>query len=226
MTFFPVFLIQLLILAFFTRHSSSYFLRLFYSITSSEKGSVILFSLLFFPGTLVHELAHWLMAKLLFVRTSGMEFIPQVQGDAIKLGSVSIAKTDPLRRLLIGVAPVIVGLSILLGSLWGVRVYYPLLTTFPWWSWIGLGYLVLVIASTMFSSRKDLEGALGVVISIGILLLIGYLAGFGWIGSVFYQYLAINLNDFFKQLSILMLIPLSLNIGVSVLGWGAAKRLT
>lgn len=225
MGFFLFFLIQLFLLAPLTRYSSSYFLRLFYSVTGSEKGAIILFSLIFFPGTLVHELAHWLMAKLLLVHTSGMEFIPQVQGDAIKLGSVSIAKTDPLRRLLIGVAPVIVGLSILLGALSVVRDYFQTLSSFPWWIWLILGYLVLVIASTMFSSRKDLEGALGVVISFGIVLLIGYLTGFGWIGTAFYQYLAINLNDFFKQLSILMMIPLSLNIGVSVLGWGAAKRL-
>ena len=99
-----IFLAELVLLAILTSHSSSYFLRLFYFLTGSEKAAVILFSILFFPGTLIHELAHWLMAKLLFVPTSSMEFIPQIQGGSIKLGSVSIAKTDPLRRLLIGVA--------------------------------------------------------------------------------------------------------------------------
>src|SRR3990167_10497015 len=110
MPYFFVFLFETILLALLTRHSSSYFLRFFHSISGSEKAAVILFSILFFPGTLLHELAHWFAAKLLFVHTSGMEFLPQIEGDSIKLGSVSIAKTDPIRRLLIGVTPVLVGL--------------------------------------------------------------------------------------------------------------------
>lgn len=218
MPYILVFVLELLLLASLTSHSSNYFLRFFYSLTGSEKVSIILFSVLFFPGTLIHELAHFLMAKLLLVHTSGMEFLPQLQGDSIKLGSVSIAKTDPIRRLLIGVAPVIVGLGILLGMLWGVQTYLVFFSAYPWWAWVALGYVVFVTGSTMFSSRKDLEGSLGVVAGILILFVLIFLTGFGWLLGSFYQFLTISANDFFKQISIFLGIPLGINAIIVLLG--------
>lgn len=225
MPYFFVFLFELFLLAALTSHSSSYFLRFFQAVTGSQKASIILFSLLFFPGTFIHEFSHWLMAKLLFVYVGQMEFLPQIQGDAIKLGSVSIIKTDPLRRILIGVAPVIFGLTILLSLLWGIRRNYTFLTSYPWWIWLALGYVVLVVGSTMFSSRKDLEGSLGVIVAAVILVVISDLIGFDWVLWSAYQYLVINLNDFFKQLSVLLLIPIGVNTLITLMGWSATKRM-
>ncbi len=225
MPFIWIFLAELVLLSALTSHSSSYFLRLFYSLTGSEKGAVILFSILFFPGTFVHELAHWLMAKILLVPTSQMEFVPQIQGGSIKLGSVSIAKTDPLRRLLIGVAPVIVGLSILLGMLWSIQAYFQYFSSYPWWIWLALGYVVFVIGSTMFSSRKDLEGSLGVIISIGLTILGIYLLDFGWVLNALYPWLTINLNDFFYQISGLLTVPIGIDLAVIIVGLLSRQRL-
>lgn len=222
--FFLVFLSQLIFLAFLTRHSSAYFLDFFKSITGSEKLAIILFAVLFFPGTLIHELAHWLMATALLVHTGDIELLPERRGDSIKLGSVSIAQTDPIRRLLIGIAPIIVGLLILLGSLWYVTYAYQSFSQLPWWGWVILGYLVLVIASTLFSSRKDLEGAFSMLIAIIILSVILYFLGFGWVGIIIYKYLSTNLDTFFSQLALLMLIPISINSAVNLLGILAKKR--
>jgi len=72
---------------------------------------------LFFPGTVIHELAHLLAAGLLFVKTGSMEIIPKVMDDEIRLGSVQVAKTDPFRRTIIGVAPVLLGMAIIFGIL-------------------------------------------------------------------------------------------------------------
>jgi hypothetical protein len=225
MPFVLVFLFELILLATLTSHSSSYFLRFFHSVIGSQKVAIILFSVLFFPGTFVHELAHFLMAKLLFVYSGKMEFLPQIQGDAIKLGSVSIAKTDPIRRLLIGVAPVIFGLIVLLGLLWMIRQNFSYLSSYPWAVWFLLGYVVFVTGSTMFSSRKDLEGSLGVIIAALILLIIVYVIGFDWVLWSGYQYLSTDLNDFFKQLSGLLLIPIGANSIISLIGWSATKRM-
>ncbi len=225
MIYFLVFIGEMVLLAVLSRHSSSYFLRLFHTITGSEKAAIILFSILFFPGTLIHELAHWLMAKLLFVHTSSMEFIPQVQGDFIKLGSVSISKTDPLRRLLIGVAPVLLGLSIMLGTLWSIQNFFSYFNLYPWWIWLGLGYVVFVIGSTMFSSRKDLEGSLGVIIGFALTMSLFYFLGFGWLMKAIFDYLTVNLNIFFQQLSWFLTIPIGVSLTIILLGWSATKKM-
>ncbi len=68
------------------------------------------FSIFFFPGTVIHELAHYFMAKLLFVRTGGMTVWPKTQGSSLTLGSVAIIKPDPFRSLLVGIAPFLFGL--------------------------------------------------------------------------------------------------------------------
>ncbi|HEX2910935.1 MAG TPA: hypothetical protein VH186_09025 [Chloroflexia bacterium] len=73
------------------------------------------------PGVILHELSHWLFAKLLFVPTKDLVlFRPQRspdnngKGGPITLGYVEIFKTDPLRQSLIGLAPLPVGLLVLL----------------------------------------------------------------------------------------------------------------
>ncbi len=73
------------------------------------------------PGVILHELSHFLFAKLLFVPTRGMAlFQPQPSTDPkgrpgpITLGYVEIYKTDPVRQSIIGLAPLPVGILVLL----------------------------------------------------------------------------------------------------------------
>lgn len=115
-------------------------------------------SFLFFPGVVLHELAHFFMANLLFVRTGQIEFVPKIHGEKVKLGSVAIAQTDPIRRFFIGIAPILFGLLIMFG------VYLLLfphdIRMFSWQSVVFL-YLLFEIGNTMYSSSKDMEGAIG-----------------------------------------------------------------
>lgn len=74
------------------------------------------------PGVIIHELSHWLFAKLLFVPTKDVSlFRPQRQTDSrgqtgpITLGYVEVFQTDPLRQSLIGLAPLPIGIAVLLG---------------------------------------------------------------------------------------------------------------
>ena len=124
---------------------------------------------LFFPGTLIHELSHAIMAGVLGVRVGTMEFMPVIEGDSVKLGSVQVAQTDFFRRFLIGAAPFFFGTSILLGVL-----YYASQNNLfnNIWIVILIGYVVFEIGNTMFSSKKDMEGALelfGTIIAITII---------------------------------------------------------
>jgi hypothetical protein len=69
------------------------------------------------PGVILHELSHWLLAKVLFVPTGDMAlFSPsknRAQNNKVILGYVEIYKTDPLRQSLIGIAPLLIGIAAL-----------------------------------------------------------------------------------------------------------------
>src|SRR5512142_3213793 len=82
----------------------------FLLITRRQTWSLGMFSLLFFPGVLLHELSHFLMARLLGVRTGRFSLLPSVvEGGKLRLGFVETAETDLVRDALIGTAPLITG---------------------------------------------------------------------------------------------------------------------
>lgn len=69
------------------------------------------------PGVILHEMSHWLFAKLLLVRTGDFAlFRPRSRGAGkVTLGYVEVYKSDPIRQSLIGLAPLPVGIGVLLG---------------------------------------------------------------------------------------------------------------
>jgi len=115
------------------------------------------------------------MARILFVGVMHMEFIPKIEGGGVKLGSVQVAKTDPVRRLLIGMAPFLVGAGILLGVLFFAATNN-LFTNYIFPTL--LIYVVFEVGNTMFSSKKDMEGALELLLSIIVLITLFYFLGF------------------------------------------------
>ncbi|MCB0006129.1 MAG: hypothetical protein KDE04_06730 [Anaerolineales bacterium] len=91
-------------------------------LTGKVQLAVVVYALVLFPGVLLHELSHWLMATILFVRTGKVSLFPQLQKDgSIQLGAVEYYKTNrvgPIRESLIGAAPLIFGtIAVLLISL-------------------------------------------------------------------------------------------------------------
>lgn len=113
-----------------------------------------LYALIMFPGTVLHELSHWLVAEILRVRTGKIELIPDDPRDfEHRLGSVATARPDPLRGLLIGVAPFVTGLFALLvlGS-----IATSLSLASPPWQLGLVFYGILAIGNSLFLSRADL----------------------------------------------------------------------
>lgn len=189
--------------------------RLFYFLIGSHKGTVAALAVLYLPGTIVHELSHILVAGMMFVHTGEIEFIPQIREDGVKLGSAEIGVTDPLRRAIIGLAPVLLGSSLILGIL----AYLNYLITSNHasvWVYIIIFILIFELANTMFSSKKDLEGTLAVLVAIGLIVVAIYLFGFGsWfnlVGSLFTFY-----ESFFQTASFQMLIPIGIDLAVYLL---------
>ena len=186
--------------------------RLFLKITKSESITVTLFFYLFLPGIIVHELSHLLAAGLLFVKTGDMELTPKVTGGEVRLGSVGIEKTDFLRRAIIGVAPVLVGISIIFGILFSLQKLNAMNLGIYALSF----YIIFEVGNTLFSSRKDLEGAVELLLTFififGALFLIR-----GEIAGAFFQVLQRNeIINFFKNADLFLIVPILLDLVIVV----------
>ena len=82
----------------------------FLILTRDTRLTMGIFSILFLPGVFLHELSHFVMAKILRVRTGKFSIFPRSLPDGrLQLGYVETARSDMLRDSLIGAAPLIVG---------------------------------------------------------------------------------------------------------------------
>ncbi len=156
--------------------------------------SMVLFSMLFLPGIVLHESSHYLVARLLGVRTGRFSILPRkMQAGQIRLGYVETSSTDFVRDALIGLAPLIVGGIVValvgiyrlgLNALWTNLVQGHLDATLlalksiliqpDVWLWF---YFVFTISSTMMPSASDRRSWLPVILMVlgllGIILIIG-----------------------------------------------------
>ena len=132
----------------------------------------VLFSLVFLPGVIIHELSHYVVARLTGVRTGRFSILPQILGNGkLQLGYVETASSDWLRDSLIGAAPLLSGslvvtwlargmlgfdrlvAGIQTGDLaqFGLAVQ-AVIQTPDFWLWF---YLLFAISSTMLPSASD-----------------------------------------------------------------------
>jgi hypothetical protein len=137
-------------------------------------------ALIFLPGTIVHELSHLIIAIIFRVPAGELNIFPSVKDDgSVRAGSVKIARVDPFRQTIVGIAPLIIGL---------VLVYVISLVFFPSFTFIrntsyGILYTIIgiyflfLVTTTMFTSRKDLDSFLIVAPIITLLLISFYIAG-------------------------------------------------
>jgi hypothetical protein len=149
----------------------SRFQGLGYLMLGSRRGGVWLYTLLFLPGILIHELSHFVSAAFLGVRTGEIQLFPhegKEKNGQVALGSVQVAKTDFVRSSLIGAAPFFTG-SLALFALVDIVVVRQvsfvsfaemvagvsaLLVGGGWRAGVFL-YGILVVGNTMFSSDED-----------------------------------------------------------------------
>jgi hypothetical protein len=168
-------------------------------LAGDNEAAIFLYFVLLLPGIIIHELSHWLAAKLLGVRTGEVSLWPSKgRGKQMRMGSVSVARTDPFRASLIGVAPLISGsLAVLiigqlilgLGDLgevllngewepfWGSILAH--LQTPDFWLWL---YLIFAISNAMLPSETDREPWKPVLLFMGLTAILFYLTG--WVSQV------------------------------------------
>ncbi len=171
-------------------------------LTGKHDIAILVYFVLLFPGVLAHELSHWLSAKLLRVPTGRISIGPTKKGGgATRFGSVSVAKTDPLRGSLIGLAPLLTGtililviaylvfglaapeeLPINLGAedmLWTLRGY---LAVPNFWLWV---YLIFSISNAMLPSETDRQAWFSLALYCMLAILVLY--GLGLLQQVPYE---------------------------------------
>lgn len=186
------------------------------SKTLSQFMSINFLSLIFLPGVIIHELSHFFVAAILFVPVGDMEFIPKKSENGIKLGSIEIGKTDPIRRSIIGFAPVFMGLMIIIGAVYlftsnitflKEREIYIFLASI-----LGIAYLLFAISNTMFSSKRDMEGTIEILITLFIILGVSYILGFRLDITHLNNILTKELIDAVQKSTLFLLAPIAIDL--------------
>lgn len=198
--------------------------RLVYELSSlsllalgDSKYGVWLYTIFVLPGTIIHELSHWLMAEILRVRTGEIVIFPDLSSDSEtrKLGSVATEKVDPFRGFLIGVAPFFVGIFILviLGKLlqdsWGISI---------WWQTGLLIYGVIVVGNSMMISREDRRTWPAIIILALIVFILLKIVGVRVIMS---DYSWLNLS--LPRLNLVLGVTAGLNLVMILVAYGLRR---
>lgn len=185
---YPLLLIlELILLYILSRRVIQTVFTVLFVLTRSRTVGVWIVTIIFFPGTIVHELAHLFTAEILGVHTGKLTLIPEsLEGTEIKAGGVMIAETDPLRRTLIGLSPVYVGIIVLtalsyfirppLAALQGVALSN-MFSSPSLYILFFILYSLFAVSNSMFSSKEDMKGVLPFAITAAIFLIAGYFAG-------------------------------------------------
>ncbi len=181
-------------------------------LTRNVQLTIGLFSVFFFPGVALHELSHFLMAKLLRVRTGRFSLFPKaLPNGRLQMGYVETAQTDVFRDSLIGLAPLIagslfvayVGNRLELDILWDylrngqLDFFYVSLGSLPtapdFYLWL---YLAFTVSSTMLPSESDGHAWLPLGIWVAGLFALAAFAGAGtWMLTNLTPLLSGFLND-------------------------------
>lgn len=179
-----VILVELIILWLLSRHLTKIIYTIFYLVFGNKRFAITILTFLYLAGTVIHELAHLIVAEILRVPTGEISFTPVVtkrenNETEIRLAHVEIGSTDPFRRYIIGFAPIISGLFFLCLVIWLYQYFSPQFTDFKLQLtfMIFLGYLIFTISNNMFSSQKDLEGFIFFLPVLIIIFASLYIAG-------------------------------------------------
>jgi hypothetical protein len=189
-------LVTLILLVFLQSFLHREIQAVFLILTRRPGVTQVIFAFIFIPGVFLHELSHFLVAKILGVETGKFSLIPQAQPNGkLRLGYVETASGGFIRDALIGAAPLVTGslfiaysamYQLCLLPLWDfVRLtewggFWSGLLALPktpdFWLWF---YLTFTVSSTMMPSASDRHAWLPLGLLTGGLLGLALLAGAG-----------------------------------------------
>ncbi|MFH2102939.1 MAG: hypothetical protein ABIJ39_06240 [Chloroflexota bacterium] len=206
MIFFPLdgliwFSVFLVLLMFVQRTLHRELIAILLILTRRPAVTQILFSIIFLPGVVLHESSHFLMAKLLGVKTGRFSIIPRTTADGRwQMGYVETAPGGILRDAFIGLAPLVAG-CLLVAYIAKYQISLLVLKDFAqagYWElfWMGIGllpkmpdfwlwfYLTFAISSTMLPSASDRRAWVPMGLLVGFVVGLGLIAGAGsWLAQ-------------------------------------------
>lgn len=143
-------ILQLIFLSFISNKLFSRIYTLLHKIFKKDTTVVFIVSLLFLPGTFIHELCHAMAATFLGSRVTAFSIWPRIEGDTIKMGYAEVEVLDIFRNSLIGIAPLLIGtlaLYFLSASFQSAELVYQIIYL----------YLIFQISNSMFLSPADVR---------------------------------------------------------------------
>jgi len=177
----PLFVILSLALLLFTKKKMTNDLsRLVHRFGGNQHTAIVIWSIIFLPGTIIHEISHFLFAALTGARTGKIDIFPEYlelessdEGTThVALGSVQTQKLNPLRGFLVGIAPFISGIVLLI---WLAALLQTAYSEGNIWIVILEGYLFFIISNSFFPSWSDIKQAIPLtIILIFVALLVWY----------------------------------------------------
>lgn len=202
-----------------SRQSIQSLYEVFHSLIQNDFIATGIIALIYFPGTVIHELSHFLMAILLLLPVHKLSLLPQRNGDSVRLGYVLYEKKDIFRGMIVGVAPVLVGILFL----WWFYTIDFFSVEFGWAPLLK-GYLIFILSSTMFSSKQDLVD-IGYLMPILLLVgMIGYLFNIEFLFFLKNESFVEAMSNFMYSVTIYSSISLAIHI-VIILMCKSIKRL-
>jgi len=176
-----------LVLLYFSQHRlSKEFGRIIRDIGWGRKTLIVLWSIIFLPGTVIHELSHFLFAILTGARTGKIEIFPSFlegskdgprssgSGSTVILGSVQTQRLNPIQGFLIGTAPFLIGIVLLA---WISSSFQQNYNQSSFLLLFVQGYLFFTISNSFFPSWADIKQVIPLTIVVSSLVFIVYFLG-------------------------------------------------
>jgi hypothetical protein len=209
-------LLSLVILLLTKKEMTRDLTRLIHRLGGNQHTAIIVWSIIFLPGTIIHEVSHFLFAALTGARTGQIEIFPEYLEDEadeknvhVALGSVQTQKLNILQGFLVGIAPLLSGIALLI---WLAALLQTSFTTGNTWLFILEGYFFFTIANSFFPSWPDIKQALPLVIIFLAASLLAWFFGF----QIFLSqtsYVWTLLNFLWKAIS------LSIVLNIAIIGF-------
>lgn len=204
--------IQSVVLYLISRRSIYELSSVFRHVVKSRTVHFWFLTIFFLPGTILHEMSHFLVASALGLRVRDLQIFPRFEEGNIRLGQVLYEKRDVFRGIVVGVAPFFGGLGFFL-----VLYYFKLFPSSVWGYNLLFGYLVYTVSTMMFSSKQDLKDAVFIIPFILLIAVVFYILNIRIdvaIGNAKFVRGAVNL---LKHLNLYLFIAFALNIGLIAL---------
>ena len=127
---------------------------IFYAILRGVRDSMWRIALLSLPGTIAHELAHFVVGALLLAKPRGFSVWPRAHAQGWRLGSVSFANIGLLNGAFVALAPL---LLLPIAWLCVIHVLLPLWNDRQWGWWLLAGYLTATALFAALPSFQDMK---------------------------------------------------------------------